>query len=221
MQLLREHPLVKRTLNNPRYEGLVSAVPSLTINIFYVLYNGGVGLRSGSAWFITMGIYYLLLSVMRFCLIYQAFRNKGEAGNAHRMTKAAGVFLLFLTATLGGSLYLTIQQEIAKSYHTIVMITIATYTFYKLILAVVNAAKARRRKSVLLIALRNIGCADALVSLLSLQTSMMASFGGEALAERRMMTTVTGLAVCVLIMGMGISMIAAPGKEMKKWQNQN
>ena len=221
MQLLREHPLVKRTLNNPRYEGLVSAVPSLTINIFYVLYNGGVGLRSGSAWFITMGIYYLLLSVMRFCLIYQAFRNKSEAGNAHRMTKAAGVFLLFHTATLGGSLYLTIQQEIAKSYHTIVMITIATYTFYKLILAVVNAAKARRRKSVLRIALRNIGCADALVSLLSLQTSMMASFGGEALAERRMRTTVTGLAVCVLIMGMGISMIAAPGKEMKKWQNQN
>ena len=50
------------------------------------------------------------------------------------------------------------------------------YTFYKITMAVVNMVKVRKTKSPILITIRNIGAADALVSMLTLQAAMFASF---------------------------------------------
>lgn len=67
----------------------------------------------------------------------------------------------------------TLLCNLAKSYGTITMITIATYTFLKIVAAVVNLVKARKYDSLLIIILRNISISDALVSMLSMQMSMI------------------------------------------------
>ncbi len=51
--------------------------------------------------------------------------------------------------------------------------------------------------------LRNIGYADALVSLLSLQTALLAEFGGETQIPMFWANGLTGTAVCVMILLMG------------------
>lgn len=86
----------------------------------------------------------------------------------------------------------------------IMMITIAAYTFYKAAMAIVNAIKARRQQSSWLTAIRNIGCADAAASLLTLQRSMLVSFGGMSNRDISLMNALTGAGVCTLIAGAGI-----------------
>ena len=57
---------------------------------------------------------------------------------------AAGILLLVLNFALTWVILLTIAQDTARRYSEIVVISIATYTFYKIIMAVVNMVKVRK-----------------------------------------------------------------------------
>ena len=120
---------------------------------------------------------------------------------------AAGILLLALNFALTGVILLTIAQDTARRYSEIVVISIATYTFYKIIMAVVNMVKVRKTRSPVLITIRNIGTADALVSMLTLQATMLASFQGKGGLDANRMNAITGMVVCVLILALGVSMI--------------
>jgi len=84
------------------------------------------------------------------------------------------------------------------------MITIAAYTFFKIIMAIVKAVKQHKNPSPLLAVIRNIGYAEAAASILTLQRSMLVSFGTMDNTEAHIMNILTGSAVClyVLIIGM-------------------
>lgn len=120
---------------------------------------------------------------------------------------AAGILLLVLNFALTGVILLTIAQDTARRYSEIVVISIATYTFYKIIMAVVNMVKVRKTQSPVLITIRNIRVADALVSMLTLQATMLASFQGKGGLDANRMNAITGMVVCVLILALGVSMI--------------
>lgn len=68
-------------------------------------------------------------------------------------------------------------------------------------------------QSPILITIRNIGVADALVSMLTLQMTMLVSFQGTDGLNGDRMNGITGLAVCLLISALGISMIYYAFKE--------
>ena len=84
---------------------------------------------------------------------------------------------------------------------------VATYTFYKLGMAIRNLIKARKEESLLLVTLRNISYADALVSLLSLQTALLAAFGQDSGELVPLMNALTGASVCLMILGLGSYMV--------------
>ena len=129
---------------------------------------------------------------------------------------AAGILLLALNFALTGVILLTIAQDTAKRYSEIMVISIAAYTFYKITMAVVNMVKVRKRKSPILITIRNIGAADALVSMLTLQAAMFASFQDKNSLNTNQMNAITGLSVCILISILGISMIWYAWKKKKE-----
>ena len=128
---------------------------------------------------------------------------------------SAGILLLALNFALTGVILLTIAQDTARRYSEIVVISIATYTFYKIIMAVVNMVKVRKTQSPILITIRNIGVADTLVSMLTLQATMLASFQGKGGLDANRMNAVTGMVVCVLILALGVSMIRYAFKNQK------
>ena len=128
---------------------------------------------------------------------------------------AAGILFLALNFALTGVILLTIAQDTARRYSEIVVISIATYTFYKIIMAVVNMVKVRKMQSLVLITIRNIGVADALVSMLTLQATMLASFQGKGGLDANRMNAITGMVVCVLILALGVSMIHYAFKNQK------
>ena len=94
----------------------------------------------------------------------------------------------------------------ANKNNKIVMITIATYTFYKIIMAIINLVKTKKYKSFLLITIRNIALADAAVSIFSLQRSMLVSFEGMTSENIRIMNICTGIGVCLIVFTLGLIM---------------
>lgn len=189
-------------IKNPKGRFLLISVLSLVLNIAYALYNGALGFLYSSLWFLTLSAYYIILSVMRFAAVFCGIRGTRTEEFVMRFT---GVMLIILSFVLAGSVYYSIRFEVARPGGTIVMITIATYTFYKVIAAFIKAAKTVKRRIFLFTALRSIACADAAASVLSLQRSMLVSFEGMSASKIRLMNTLTGIGVCLFIFVSGVA----------------
>ncbi|MBC8536444.1 hypothetical protein [Feifania hominis] len=188
---------------------VLSACISFGVNLLYALYNGVLGVMGRSLWFLTMCVYYVMLSTLRFGAIL--CERRGGAGELFVM-RLSGALFVPMGAVLAGMLHISLAQGIATGHGTIVMITIATYTFAKIALAVNRAVKQRKNPSPLLRVICNIGYTEVAVSVLTLERSMLATFGTVSSAESRTMMTLTGAAVCLFVVGLGGAMMRSGRK---------
>ena len=210
---IKKNPFGERFLDDHAFRTILTTLPAFLINVAYTVYNGVIGIMNQSAWFITMAVYYSLLGIMRYRAVSTGRRiarledkqliRKKELS----VIKMDGILLLVLNLALSGAVLLTIAQDTAKRYSEIMVISIAAYTFYKITMALINMIKVRKTQSPILITIRNIGVADALVSMLTLQATMLASFQDKSSLNSNQMNAITGLAVCILIAILGINMI--------------
>lgn len=179
-----------------------TALLSLSINLVYGIYHGIIGLTSHSWWFITLCAYYTILSVMRFTVLLA-----GKKSHGNFIKKLAGFMLIILSVVLSGSVLLSAIKDRGIVYHEITMIAIATYTFTKMTLGIVNLVKSKKNSSPTVKTLRNISFADAFVSIFALQRSMLVSFPGMEINEIRLFNILTGTAVCIIVFILGLNLI--------------
>ena len=176
------------------------ALVSLSFNIAFATYHLVMGLVTSSWWLLTLGSYYLVLSVVRFVVL----RSKSKECFVAKFT---GWMLILLTIPLGGTVILSIARDRGYELHMIVMIAMAAYAFTRITLATIKLIKARRSTSATLITLRNISFADAFVSIFALQRSMLVSFDGMTEAEIVIMNATLGSAVCVIVFLLGVNLL--------------
>ena len=176
------------------------APTTLIFDIAFAVYHLASGFFTSSWWLITLGSYYLILSVVRFVVLCL----KSKERFAIRFT---GWMLISLSIPLVGTVALSVVKDRGLKLHMIVMITMAVYAFAKITLATINLIKTRRHASATLLALRNISFADALVSIFALQRSMLVSFEGMSEAEIVIMNASLGIAVCVTVLCLGIRLL--------------
>ncbi len=188
----------------------------LACNCLFAVGNCVVGFFTHSWWFITVGAYYAVLTVTRFSVLQikrQSVSNPDLERFARRIT---GVLLLVLSWCLIGINVLSALRDRGTVFHEIVMIAIATYTFSKVTIAIVGLCKARRASSPITVTLRNISFADAFVSVYSLQRSMLISFPGLQPHEIRLFNLLTGTAVWILLLLLGLNLIGGRWVNMAK-----
>lgn len=176
------------------------ALVSLIFNVMYSTYHIIFGITIHSWWFFTVGIYYAILSIVRFVV----FRCKSEDVFVIRFT---GITLMVLSLSLVGTVILAFVKDRGTVFHLIAMLAIAVYAFGKIIFATIKWIRARKDMSARLIALRNISFADAFVSIFSLQRSMLVSFEGVTATEIRIMNVATGSVVCLIVFLLGLHLI--------------
>ena len=176
------------------------ALASLTFNIAFAVYHLVMGLVISSWWLLTLGSYYLVLSVVRFVVLRSKSKDRFIA-------KFTGWMLILLSIPLVGTVILSVVRDRGHERHMIVMIAMAAYAFTKITLATIKLIKARRSTSATLITLRNISFADAFVSIFALQRSMLVSFEGMTEAEIVVMNATLGSAVCVIVFLLGLNLI--------------
>ena len=176
------------------------ALASLSFNIAFAIYHLVMGVVTSSWWLLTLGSYYLVLSIVRFVVL----RSKSQECFISKFT---GWMLILLSIPFAGTVILSVVQDRGHELHMIVMIAMATYAFTKITLATIKLIKARQSTSATLITLRNISFADAFVSIFALQRSMLVSFEGMTKAEIVIMNTALGSAVCGIVFLLGLNLV--------------
>ena len=189
---------------------------SLFINLAYAVYNAAIGFYTHSWWFVTLCLYFTVLSITRFSLLRIKSKSSGDLSLEIFAEKFTGVMFIMLSVSLIGTVVLSVIDNHGTEYHEIVMITIALYVFVKMTLAVINVIKARKNDSPVIKALRGISFADAFVSVFSLQRSMLVSFGEMAENDIKLFNVLTGSGVCIIIFLLGLSLIEGEKFRMAK-----
>lgn len=176
------------------------ALLGLLFNVAFGAYNVIFGIITHSWWLLTVGIYYAILSIVRFVVL----KTKGSGSF---ITKFTGVMLMLLSLPLVGTVILAVVRDRGMVMHEIVMIAMAVYSFTKITLAIINIIKSRKSASARLITLRNVSLADACVSIFALQRSMLVSFGEMSATDICIFNAVIGSAVCVIVFLLGLNLV--------------
>lgn len=201
-------PLLKRYLKEINFRTEVSLYQGLFINLIYVVIKFGSGVYYGSFWFCALSVYYLLLAVMRFSLLHHVKSRRDDKASEWKRYRFCGIVLLLMNQALAAIVIIAVRQNEGFEYSGMLIYVMALYAFYAIITAVINVVKYRKYGSPILSAAKVINLTAALVSMLSLETAMLAQFGGDDAVFRRIMTSATGASICVIVLGMAVFMIA-------------
>lgn len=224
MDKISSVPLGARYLNDVRFHTKVSLYRGFFINLLYIGIKMVSGIYYRSVWFISLAVYYILLAVMRF-LLFRRGRIK-QSGNRvteeWRRYRLCGIVLLLMNQALAGIVIFMVYQNRGYDYPGLLIYAMATYSFYAVILAVVNLVKFRKHNSPVLSAAKVVDLVSAMVSILSLETAIIAQFGdNDNMTFRRLMTGATGGGICTIVLAMAIFMIVRSTREMKKLKFNN
>ncbi len=192
---------------------------NVVINLTYALFQLALGYKHHTVWFYSMAGYYGILALVRFLLAkYSEKHNmRSDLLKEWKLYHWCGISLFLLNVTLAGFVYYIMWQGRAFVHHEITVIAMATYTFYAFTMAVIDFNKYRKLKSPVYTAGKMLGLATALVSMLTLEKAMLATFSsGNDEQFRLIMTGATGAGVTILILGMAIYMVIVANKQIKK-----
>ena len=210
---LEQHPASRKLLEDPVFRALTASSLSMGWNLIYALFNAVLGKAMHSRWFMVMAGYYLILGIMRLYTVAHGSRKGCVPERTRRaVRRRLGYGMLILAVMISCVMYVAINEKHNPQYHSIIMITIAAFTFYLIILSIINSVKALRKKEDTLILLRNISLASTAGSILSLERAMLGTFGDAADSFTFVMETATGAGVFLFLAEMGILIIRHAGK---------
>lgn len=216
-QEIKNHPLVEKVLDIPLFKKYLKEVAfrtetslyqGLFINLLYVIIKFGSGIYYDSAWFIALAVYYFLLAVMRFSLLHHVRKRKENRISELKRYRFCGIILLFMNQALAVIVFIVVKQNKGFEYSGVLIYAMAVYAFYAVITSVINVIKFKKYGSPVMSAAKIINLTAALVSMLSLETAMLAQFDENGATFRQTMTSATGTGVCIIVLGMAIFMIA-------------
>ncbi len=193
-----------------------SPYTSLAFNIAYALGNCIIGFLNPSWWFITVGAYYTVLAITRFSVLQVKRKASGDYDTELFARRITGILLVVLSFCIVGVNIMSAVKDRGTAFHEIVMITIATYTFTKITIAIIGMVKAKHSASPVLKTLRNISLADACASIYTMQRSMLVSFPSMEAAEILLLNIFTGTAVWIVVLLLGINLIGGKYTDMAK-----
>lgn len=215
-QTVYAHPVSSQYMTDAAFRVRISLYISLTINLVYSALKLVSGILYSSLWLGAVAVYYILLSVMRFILLrYMRTEKEGrDILQEYRQYRTCGAVMLVLNLSLTGIVFHMVWQNESFSYPGTLIFAAAAYTFYTVTVSVIDLVRYRKYESPVLSAAKAIRFAAALVSLLSLETAMLARFGSDE-HYHLWMTGLTGAGVCLIVLVMSVYMLCRSGREIR------
>lgn len=190
------------------FKTVTAALGSLFVTAIFALYNGFLGVYHASLWHGSICVYYLVLLILRTTII-AARKNADRRTDPERaQTKvyvASAALLLFLNVCLVVPVSLMVVRQKPVDMTLIPAIAMAAYTTYKVVMASVNLKRRKRSSNRLVRLLRTISFIDALVSILSLQnTLIMVNMKGDG-SEMLTLSAITSAAIMLTVLALSIA----------------
>lgn len=182
MKTIKE--LIAKIKDNENLKVSITSSFSLVINLVFIVYNLYLGTSLGNGWNYAISIYYTLFLIIRSGTgIYEIRGIKSTDDQISKKYKRRNLYLIesilvmLIDLALVMPITLMIREDRMINYSSIAAIAIAAYTAYKIIIATRNFIKSRKNDNLSIKMMRNLSFIDALVSILTLQYTLIMTFG--------------------------------------------
>lgn len=198
----------------------------MKLNLYTATFTNGIlgilkliaGIYYRSEWFITFAFYYLLLSGMRLLLLRDVKKDNSEQNQvkAYQRVRICAILLLAMNFILSGMIILIIVQNQVVIYPNYLIYLVALYDFYLIISAFIHVFRYRKSANPLISASKYINLTVAMISMISLETSMLTQFGKENSGEfNTIMIACSGFVVCVINSILALTMLRQATRYLK------
>lgn len=197
---------------------------SLVWNIAFAIFQLWLGLYHKSFWFYSMFAYYVMLGVMRFFLVQHTSKYEANEEKEIEIKKyiVSGYLLLAMNLALAVIVFFIVYFNKTFNHHMITTIAMAAYTFVTFTFAIINLVKYKKYKSPVYSAAKSITLIAGAVSMLTLETTMLTTFGTtEGPLFNQIMLSCTGLAVIGFAITMAVIMIVKGNRSLKELKLKN
>ncbi len=188
----------------------IGLYPSILINFLMALIQLASGITYNSVWFYSLAGYYFFLGLIRFLVLNCEVSTK-EARDAiteFKRYRLCGILLIPMNVLLAVIVFLIVIDDEGFSYSMTYTVGLTMMTVFFTGAAVTNVIRYKRYNSPVLSAAKAISLVAAFVSLLSLETALFAAIGEtENELARKIVTSISGVTVLLIIMGMALYMI--------------
>ncbi len=214
----------RRWQDDTRLRVNVSLYGSLAWNALYGLFQLWLGFYHHTFWFYSLGAYYICLGVMRFFLLLHTRKYApGEKMQTEIVKyRACGWVFLIMNLALALIIFFMVYWNRTFEHHMITAIAMAAYTFTAFAIAIVNVVKYQKYNSPVFSASKAISLAAALVSMLTLESTVLTTFGDGTMTAitQKWMLGATGGVISVLILATAIYMIVVGTKKLKQFKSE-
>jgi len=192
---------------------------SFVFNIAYSVFLFIVSQIYSSKWFFATSIYYGLLSVARIFVYLQISPQKQLVSKIKTM-RVCGCFLLSINLVFSTMMFILIYGNQYIKHHEIIVITLATYTFTSLTMAIINSIKHLSKNDYLHSCAKIINLISASVSIVTLTNIMLSTFGENNLLLRSIILPMLSGFVSVFIIVCAIFMLRKANLDLRKLKNE-
>lgn len=196
----------------------------LCLNVLWDMAYGslqlGMGIRHRSAWFYSLAAYYASLAVMRFFLLRHTLHH--PPGKKLRREwiryRSCGRVLLLMNLALSGMVFYMIYENRVTRHHEITTIAMAIYSFFSLTWSIISVFRYRKYNSPAMSASRAVSLAAACVSMLTLENTMLVTFGKDSITAqtRQIFLSLSGGVILIFIVVMAVFMIVRANRKLRE-----
>lgn len=198
--------IIKKINTDYEFRTYITSILSTFITTIFASYNTFLGIYYLIGWNIGIGAYYFLLITVKtsvFCgeINYRitglTAKAKEEKRNKRILTQSLLLFLIDFA--LIAPIILMIFQEREIHYSKIPAIATAAYTFFKIVIAIVNISKTRKIGNLSVKIIRSVNFKDAIVSVISLQYIMAMTFGEDISGKMATLCVLTSGVIWIVL----------------------
>lgn len=211
MRKLRTCKAIDSYVTDARYRGIAGLYLGTVTSLAYAAFIGVAGVMYSSVWFISLSVYYLMLGCMRAYLAFTS--RRGVASNAMVKYGRIAWALFLINIPMGGMMILMVLTNAGFAYPDMVIYLVALYTFYSITASIVDVVRFRKSPDMILRASKILNFVSAMMSVLALQTAMIALFSTEGEQWRQMMNAITGACIYAIVFLLGVSMLVRGRRE--------
>ena len=212
-KLLYKNKIIKKYFEDVKFKTLINLCISVIINFGFIFIKLINGITNKSVWFISLALYYFLLTLIKIILLNNL--RKYDEKKENKIYRNVGYFIMALNIALVIMIIQMIRTNVAIIPKGYIIYLTALYSFYLIISAIINVIKYRKFKSPILSSVKVINLLTSSVSILMLQTTMIATFGENELEFMRLMNSITGGIISVLTLSLSTYMIIKGQNELK------
>ncbi len=209
-----KYTFTKKLHKNYEFRTLFFGIFALLCNIGYTVFLISMAFTYDSIWYGSIGVYYILLSVSRGGVLIQNQKDEQKYKyDFHKLQTAkvgtyryCGVMMLVLSLSLIFSVTELIVDNSGFRVTGWLIYVFAAMAIYKVFGALQHFIRSTKRDDLVVRSVRYINFAVTLMSVLCLQTSILAAYPPKNITLA-VANGITGALVCLITLGLGLFMI--------------